>query len=166
MMNTIDNFRDDYYFLSNFYPSAVIYKGYTYLNNEAAFQAQKTISAYQYDNGEKSFTDERLQFTTLSPGDAKRLGRSVKLRPDWEDIKVNIMHDIVYAKFNQNPELKEKLLATGDTYLIEGNTWGDRVWGQVNGNGRNLLGQILMDVRTEFERECVIEENFEVDAER
>ena len=57
------------------------------------------------------------------------------------------MKDIVLAKFTQNQFLKEKLLATGDAYLIEGNTWGDRVWGQVNGVGQNRLGKILMEVR-------------------
>lgn len=54
------------------------------------------------------------------------------------------------AKFTQNTELAGKLLATGDTYLEEGNTWGDRVWGTVNGIGANQLGIILMKIRDEI----------------
>ena len=57
------------------------------------------------------------------------------------------MREIVEAKFEQNPQLREMLLATGDAYLEEGNTWGDRTWGTVNGVGANNLGRILMDVR-------------------
>ena len=64
-----------------------------------------------------------------------------------------IMEDIVKAKFSQNEELAEKLLATDDEYLIEGNTWGDRFWGAVNGEGRNQLGIILMQVRNELRAE-------------
>lgn len=63
------------------------------------------------------------------------------------------MKDIVMAKFTQNEDLKEKLLSTGNTYLEEGNTWGDRIWGVVDGNGANLLGNILMNVRKELQLE-------------
>ena len=51
------------------------------------------------------------------------------------------------CKFMQNPELRDALLATGNSLLIEGNTWGDYFWGKVNGHGENHLGLILMDVR-------------------
>ena len=60
------------------------------------------------------------------------------------------MEEIVRAKFRQNTELADKLLATGDAYLEEGNTWGDRVWGTVNGSGANRLGVILMQIRAEI----------------
>lgn len=58
------------------------------------------------------------------------------------------MLSLVRGKF-QWPNLQEKLLATGDAYLEEGNTWGDRIWGTVDGQGENRLGQILMQVREE-----------------
>ena len=60
------------------------------------------------------------------------------------------MYEIVLAKFTQNPDLKEKLLATGDESLEEGNTWGDTIWGTVDGVGENRLGKILMRVRDEL----------------
>lgn len=139
MEKAIRQFRGDFFFLSNFYNCPVAYKQLTYTNNEAAFQAQKCVS-----------DTERIQFTKLSPSEAKRLGRRVSLRKDWEDVKVSIMEEVVRAKFTQNAELADKLLATGDAHLEEGNTWGDRVWGTVNGVGANQLGIILMKIRDEI----------------
>ena len=139
MEKAIRQFRGDFFFLSNFYNCPVTYKQLTYTNNEAAFQAQKCVN-----------DAERIQFTKLSPSEAKRLGRRVSLRRDWEDVKVSIMEEVVHAKFIQNTELADKLLATGDVYLEEGNTWGDRVWGTVNGVGANQLGVILMKIRDEI----------------
>ena len=139
MEKAIRQFRGDFFFLSNFYNCPVAYKQLTYTNNEAAFQAQKCVS-----------DTERIQFTKLSPSEAKRLGRRVSLRKDWEDVKVSIMEEVVRAKFTQNAELADKLLATGDAHLEEGNTWGDKVWGTVNGIGANQLGIILMKIRDEI----------------
>lgn len=136
----IDRFSGRYFFLSNFYPSDVEYGGFVYKNNEAAFQAQKDPS-------------RQLEFASLNPSEAKKLGRRVTLRKDWEDVKVEIMKNIVREKFNQNPHLQEKLLATGDEMLIEGNTWNDCCWGVCNGRGKNLLGKILMNIRKELKTE-------------
>lgn len=141
MSNKIDRFQGDYYFLSNFFTAPVTYDGFTYGNNEAAFQAQKCASR-----------EERQKFTEMNPSEAKKCGRSVTLRRDWEQIKVKVMHELVQAKFEQNPLLAERLLDTGDVYLEEGNTWGDRIWGTVDGKGANQLGRILMTVR-EYIRE-------------
>lgn len=141
-MNKINSFRDEYYFLSNFYECLVTYNGLTYKNNEAAFQAQKCINR-----------KDREKFCNLSASESKKLGRRVVLRKDWEDIKIKVMTDIVKAKFEQNEDLQKKLLATEDAYLEEGNTWGDRIWGTVNGVGANNLGRILMNVRKELQLE-------------
>lgn len=86
----------------------------------------------------------------LNPSQAKKKGRSVSLRPDWEEIKINVMYEICKAKFTQNENLKRSLLNTGNTELIEGNNWGDKIWGQVNGVGENNLGKILMKIREEL----------------
>ena len=141
MIQKIDTFRGDYFFLSNFYSAPVTYNGLTFQNNEAAFQAQKTLDPA-----------EQAAFTDMPANIAKRRGRQVKLRCDWEKVKDGIMEEIVRAKFTQNPDLKEKLLATGDTLLIEGNRWNDRYWGVDlrSGNGENHLGQILMKIRKEL----------------
>lgn len=141
-MNKINSFRDEYYFLSNFYECSVTYNGLTYKNNEAAFQAQKCINL-----------KDREKFCNLRASESKKLGRRVVLRKDWEDIKIKVMTDIVKAKFEQNEDLQKKLLATEDAYLEEENTWGDRIWGTVNGVGANNLGRILMNVRKELQLE-------------
>ena len=138
-MKSINDFRNEYFFLSNFYMAQVTFEGITYTNSEAAFQAQKCIDV-----------EDRKAFSTMSPSEAKRAGRHVKLRPDWETIKVDIMTKIVELKFTQNVNLGLKLLETQDNYLEEGNTWRDRIWGTVNGNGQNLLGKILMQTRTKL----------------
>lgn len=141
-MNTperISSFRGEYNFLSNFYSAPVYFEGYIYSNNESAFQAAKCLDM-----------TVRARFGNISPSDAKRYGRRLPLRSDWEDVKYQVMLTIVRDKFNRNPELGTKLLATGNAYLEEGNTWGDRTWGTVNGVGKNWLGQILMQVREEL----------------
>lgn len=135
----IDKFNGKYDFLSNFYVAPVTYNGLTFQSNEAAFQAQKTLNEGQ-----------RRKFTRMAPNKAKAKGRNVILRSDWEQIKNKIMYEICYAKFTQNPELKEKLLATGDEELVEGNTWHDTYWGVCNRRGKNKLGKILMRVREEL----------------
>lgn len=138
----IDSFKNDYFFLSNFYEAEVTYDGYTYQSSEAAFQAQKCKNP-----------KDREKFTHMTPSEAKKAGRSLDLRPDWEEVKYDIMHDIVLAKFREHSDLREKLLATYDAELEEGNTWGDCVWGTVEGVGDNYLGKILMDVREGFRKE-------------
>jgi len=139
-VHTIDDFHGEYRFLSNFgdCPNGVILAdGIRYPTSEHAYAANKTLEPLQ-----------REKIATLpTPGQAKRAGRDVAIRADWEVVKDDAMRKIVFAKFDQNPGLKAKLLATGDAQLIEGNTWGDIYWGVCNGRGHNMLGKILMEVR-------------------
>ena len=135
----IDCFKGKYFFLSNFFPAQVSYQGILYQNTEAAFHAQKDPSRAR-------------EFCNLNPSEAKRLGRRVKLRSDWELVKDNVMFDVVALKFKQNPSLAEKLLKTGDEELIEGNDWNDRYWGVCRGKGENKLGQILQRIRSELRK--------------
>ena len=133
---TIDSFRDEHDYLSNFYSCPVEYDGLTYQNTEAAFQAAKCVDR-----------NEREKFVSLSPGQAKKLGRKVDLREDWETVKIDVMRDVLKSKFSLNSELREKLIATGDVELIEGNHWNDRFWGVCRGKGQNHLGKLLMELR-------------------
>jgi nicotinate (nicotinamide) nucleotide adenylyltransferase len=139
--NRIAKFREEFSFLSNFYPCDVSYNKITYKNAEAAFQAQKTLDP-----------DERLSFSNLSGAQSKSKGRSVLLRKDWDEIKLTVMEEIVRAKFTQNPNLAQMLSATGDRLIEEGNSWNDRYWGVdvKSGKGENHLGQILMKIRAEI----------------
>lgn len=140
MPKKITQFIAEDYYLSNFFPAVLEYNGIRFLNSEAAFQAQKTLDKA-----------EQMKFSNLPPNKAKALGRRVKLREDWEEVKDQIMYEVVKAKFEQNPTLLEKLLSTGNAYLEEGNTWGDDYWGvPFGGTGQNKLGHILMRLREEF----------------
>lgn len=137
MNDVIREFRGDYFFLSNFYVAPVIYQNIRFENNEAAFQAAKCPARMH-------------EFSSLSPRNAKSLGRRVDLREDWEVVKYDIMYEICLAKFLQNPDLLDKLIQTGCAELVEGNTWGDKVWGVCHGVGENHLGKILMKIRSKL----------------
>lgn len=129
-------FQDEHRFLSNFYPSPIVVDGKRYPTVEHAFQAAKT-------NNDK---DKEMIRQAASPGLAKKFGREVRLRPDWEKVKDSVMKNLLELKF-QIPELRAKLLATGKVRLVEGNTWGDTYWGVCRGEGLNTLGYFLMDIR-------------------
>lgn len=135
---TIAEFSGDYYFLSNFFPAYIKYEGLGYNTTENAFQAAKTEDYSQ-----------RCALQSVAPGKAKRYGRNVTLRPDWEFLKDGIMLDLLRQKFAKEP-LREKLIATGDAKLVEGNQHGDVYWGVCNGTGLNKLGELLMKVRGEL----------------
>lgn len=141
-MNVIDHFSGDYKFLSNFYYHRLRFDGEVYQTAEHAFQAAKPINRSMHIRIKQA----------SSPGSAKHLGRQCTLRPDWDLVKVNIMKRILRAKFSDK-ELGEKLLATGDAELIEGNYWHDKFWGKCNGQGANNLGRLLMEIREEL-RSC------------
>lgn len=138
-MNKIDKFYREYAFLSNFYQSPMEINGIIYPTNEHFFQATKMTN----------LNDHNVIVSCSSPGQAKRIARSLPKRPDWEKVRDNFMLFGLRMKF-QIPKLKEKLIETGDAELIEGNSWGDTYWGVCKGVGQNRLGGLLMQVRGEL----------------
>lgn len=138
----ISDFRGKYAFLSNYFTAEVELDGEKYPTIEHAFQAAKTTSP-----------DERKKILACgSPAEARKTGRRVQLRPDWESIKIDVMRQLVRQKFTKNALLRKQLIDTGLQELVEENTWGDTFWGMVDGEGSNHLGEILMDVREELKR--------------
>jgi ribA/ribD-fused uncharacterized protein len=145
-MNTqpITSFRGPYRFLSNFWLAYVKLDDMWFDSVEHAYVAAKTLD-----------TEIRKQVQAVKrPGDVKKLGRMIKLRPDWEQVKYNIMLGLVRQKF-QNSMLRQSLLDTDEAWLEEGNTWHDQYWGichcdRCGGKGQNNLGKILMQVREEI----------------
>lgn len=137
---SITCFREKYLFLSNSFPSPLEYDGLKFQCAESAYQAAKCLD-------EK----ERRYFIALNALEARRLGRQVSLRPDWETVKQKIMYDICKTKFLE-PEMKALLLSTGTAELIEGSSCNDKYWGvdYSTGKGCNYLGKILMKIRSEF----------------
>ena len=144
----INCFDGEFAFLSNFYDSPISDGRMIMPTVEHYFQAAKADSIYDYI----------AIATAKTPGQAKRAGRRAVLRYDWEDVKINVMREALRKKFS-NPELKAKLLATGDQYLEEGNNWHDNFWGVCycekcqDTVAHNHLGKLLMELRTEFMEE-------------
>ena len=142
MVKNILGFFNEYEFLSNFYHSPFNFCGTTFLTNEHFFQAAKATNI-----------DDFLEVVSRStPREAKISGRKIICRPDWHSIKINVMSMGLRLKF-QDPELREKLLATENWYLEETNTWNDTFWGVCNNVGYNYLGNLLMDLRTQIRKE-------------
>lgn len=129
-------FTGDFAFLSNFYIDGLPGK-----TVEHRFQSQKSLDPREQD----------FVLSASTPGEAKRLGRRVTLRGDWEEVKVSVMERLLREKFKQ-PHLAEKLLMTGSVELIEWNTWNDTFWGvsTKTHRGENRLGNLLMKIRREL----------------
>jgi len=139
---TISSFSGVYDVLSNFYRSTVIFDGGIYATNEHAFQAAKTL-----------INSDRIKIRDAeTPNKAKRLGRELKLREDWETIKVDIMRKLLEQKFSRGTDNARRLLSTGDEELVEGNKWNDTFWGVCEGKGENMLGKLLMEVRENLKK--------------
>lgn len=140
MADPITEFRGKYFFLSNFYPSVINLDGWVFPCVENAFQAAKSTDPEDW---------KKIQ--GMAPGQAKAFGRRLKLRPNWEEIKVQVMTECLIAKFSR-PDMAQRLKETGSRPLIEGNTWNDRFWGVCNGQGQNMLGKLLMEIRTQLQK--------------
>lgn len=127
----ITAFTGEFYFLSNFYMT-------NGKSVEHYFQASK-------------FRDREYAEWVLDsryPREAKQRGRKGILRPEWDQVRLGVMERLLRVKF-QDPTLRAKLMATSPRHLEEGNHWGDRFWGTVNGIGENHLGRLLMKIRDE-----------------
>lgn len=136
----IQSFTGKYHFLSNFYLCPITYKGRTYPSAENLFQALKDESRAE-------------EFVSISPKEAKSLGKKVKLREDWDSIRNSVMTAVLELKFEQNPDLAHKLGMTIPHRLVHGNTHRDNYWGHdLNGKveGENHLGLILMRIRDKY----------------
>lgn len=141
-MTKIDNFRDNHAFLSNGYPCAVTYKSQIFASVEAAYQAAKTDDQ-DLRNQIRGATNAR---------DICKIGRNLELRQSWDDEeRLEIMYYLIESKFIDNLDLKKKLLETGNSELIQGNSKNSpsgKFWGQTSeGVGENNLGKILMEIR-------------------
>lgn len=135
----ITNFRGKWFFLSNFYETKVTFEGLMYNNAESAFQAMKC-----------RYYDDRIKFLSKTGAQAKQLGKRIRLRDDWELVKLDYMYKIVKAKFEQNDFIRKQLIDTSDIEIEEHNDWNDTYWGICDERGENHLGKILMLVRNQL----------------
>jgi ribA/ribD-fused uncharacterized protein len=139
----ISDFQGDYFFLSNYAPARVNLNGLEFPTVEHAYQAAKTLEG----------ADRQKIQSASTPGLARKMGRKLHQRPDWPEVKVEVMRDLIRQKFEEHPDLQKRLLATGEVELVEGNTWHDNFWGDCRcprcaaSPGQNHLGRLLMEVR-------------------
>jgi ribA/ribD-fused uncharacterized protein len=136
---------DEFGCFSNFWPGPYVIEGKEWPTTEHYFAAMKTLDLE---------AQEKIR-AAKTPGLAKKMGREVDLREDWDAIKFETMLTALRAKFGNYPELREKLVATGDLPIYEDSPY-DHVWGTGRrgavGNGQNLLGKALMIVREEVKK--------------
>lgn len=138
ILEIISRFTGQYRFLSNFWPCSILYGGMTYPSVEHGYQAIKTLDRLL-----------RREICGLpSAAKAKKFGRNLVVRYDWEEIKLRVMLKLLRLKFKKTA-LTYRLLKTGESKLVEGNSWNDQFWGVCNGEGSNHLGILLMKVRSE-----------------
>jgi ribA/ribD-fused uncharacterized protein len=132
----IKGFFQDYRWLSNFHVCKVFHAQREYTSTEAAYMAAKTHDP-----------DIKNIFQKLDPKEARRKGQEIKLREDWDDVRLRTMFWVNMSKYMLNNDLKQQLIATGSKYLEETNWWNDKFWGVCKGIGENHLGNILMHIR-------------------
>lgn len=125
---------------SNMRRSPIVIDGIEYAAVENYFQSHKSLDP-----------SEHIRISQLAPNISKREGRKLALRPDWEEVKYDVMMTALRAKFSQ-PYWRKLLLDTGDETIIEWNNWNDRIWGVsiTDCLGYNLLGKALMEIREEL----------------
>lgn len=137
----ITRFRNEHFFLSNFYLCDIVLNGKVYPSAEHAFQAAKCVNIEDHERIRKATT----------PAIAKSIGRRVCLKPNWEEDKAVVMEWILREKF-KNPQLRLLLQKTKNYELKEGNIWHDTYWGVCtcfahDGEGKNVMGKILCLIR-------------------
>lgn len=130
-------FKKEHYFLSSFYPCDIYYCGLIFPSAENAFQAAKCT-----DPSDVSY------FVTCTPKEAKNRGKSINTWEYWGIMRVVIMRNLIREKFS-DPVLAKLLDDTQNIRLVEHNYWHDYFWGVCNGNGKNCLGKLLMEIRRE-----------------
>lgn len=140
----IKEFKRNNGFLSNFHECLIKFEGMFYSSAEAAYQASKTLDF-----------DIRDDFTYMTSKEAKEKAKNLRVRNDWDDVKVDNMRKILMDKFTRHKNLRNELVKTKDQILIEGNNWHDNFWGDCfckkckDIKGKNMLGKLLMEVREE-----------------
>lgn len=144
-MVQINSFTGQYRWLSNFFYVDIIYDGAEYPTVEHAYQAAKTLDP----------TEQEIIRKARTPAEARNLGRYVTIRKDWGRVRVSVMRELLQQKFAV-PEFRERLMATGDVIIVQGNYWNDTFWGVCQGKGRNVLGKLIMEIRDSIRNDSIL----------
>ena len=133
---------------SNLFPRSINFEGREFPTAEHAYQAAKARK--------KDVREWILSAPTPSLVAMAAHGLYPwEVVQDWSQIKINRMRAVLRAKFTQHEDLKQLLLSTGDARIVEAGRVANsvnRTWGEVNGKGRNMLGVLLMELRSELRK--------------
>lgn len=152
----VRTFQGEYRFLSNFWKTTVVFEDLTYYSTEAAFQAAKTTDLMKRLEFVMHTDKDTGKTVMTTASQTKTMGKLVRLRDDWDDVKLDVMYRVNMYKYTHDDLLRRKLFNTGMRELIEGNEWQDTYWGVCNDFGDNHLGKILMRVRYELSNNLTI----------
>ncbi len=144
-------YEQDFYVLSNFSAFALWWKS-KYEGLSSTFRTSEEAYHWEKFNHLAGRGVQELLSDARSAHDAFIIAQTHKelRRPDWDDIKVGVMRDILRAKAEQHEYVRRKLLATGNRELIE-DSWRDDFWGWgPNRDGKNMLGKLWMEIRAEL----------------
>lgn len=158
----IDSFEGKYYFLSNFYYPAKVKLIKNLMPVETLYNSDLIFPTVEHGyvahkNVAIDFAEKVASISGNKPGEAKKLGRTIRLRKDWDEIKVLVMEGLLEQKFSEE-KLKKKLLDTGAEELVERNYWHDNFWGDCRckkcetKHGINTLGKLLMFIREDLKQ--------------
>ncbi len=128
------------FYLCNFYERPMEFRGRKFGNAEAAYQAEKCL----YDEDKDLFT---IDGPYSAPRDARDAGQEVALVPNWDDVRIVVMYQVIREKFLQHPDLALRLKNTGNALITEGDRFRDTFWGLTKEGGENHLGNIIMYIR-------------------
>lgn len=149
----ISSFKGEYAWLSNMEPCPILHKGKIYSCVETPYQMEKCANE-----------EDKARFARYDGYEAKREGKKIQVRADWDDVKVKIMGSLLKKKFINIPSFRARLEATGDQEIVEGNYWHDNFWGNCtcprcsHVEGRNALGKMLMQIRNMNRKEKINDE--------
>ena len=138
----INGFFGEYRWLSNFHPCNIEFDGFIYPSTEHAYMAMKTFNLEER---------EKIR-SNNNPSFARKYGQTISLRQDWETVKIECMRFCLEQKFKKGTELGDKLIATGNAMVVEGNWWCCNFWGscvcdRCGNKGQNNLGKLLTQIR-------------------
>ncbi|NNM63717.1 MAG: NADAR family protein [Burkholderiales bacterium] len=134
---------------SNLYKRPIEFEGATYPTSEHAYQAGKAVKA----------AVRQWILSAPTPALAAMAAHGLyvwDIVPNWAQIKFDRMRAVLRAKFDQHADLRELLLSTGEARLVESGTVNNavnRLWGEVEGKGENMLGVMLMELRTAYAKQ-------------
>ena len=134
----------EYYVFDNFSSFQIEYKGKKYPTSEHAYQSMKFI------NSDPELAEKIRNAKSAHEAFKMAEANKDKRQEDWDDIKLDVMKEILLCKLEQHEYVQKKLLQSGNREIVE-DSWRDPYWGWgENRDGENHLGKLWMEIREEY----------------